>query len=65
MTFLYDAGYSVVLLRTKNGVNLLTQSVAKWICMGNWPAPILANFFHHVVVVRFVPDLLTLTRTLW
>ena len=33
MTFLYDARYSVVLLRQKNEVKLLTQSAAKWICM--------------------------------
>ena len=29
MTFLYDAQYSVILLRPKNGVNLLNESVAK------------------------------------
>ena len=32
MTFLYDAGYSVVLLRPKNEVKPLTQSAEKWIC---------------------------------
>ena len=25
--------------------------------MGKWPVPSLANFFHHVVVVHFAPDL--------
>ena len=34
MTFLYDARYSVVLLRPKNEVKPLTQSVANGICMG-------------------------------
>ena len=39
MTFLYDARYLFVLLRPKNEVKLLTQSAAKWICMGKWPVP--------------------------
>ena len=39
MTFLYDARYSVVLLRSKNEVKLLTQSTAKWIYMGKWSVP--------------------------
>ena len=39
MTLLYDARYSFVLLRPKNEVKLLTQSAAKWICMGKWPVP--------------------------
>ena len=64
MTFLYDAGYSGVLLRPKNEVKLLTQSAGKSIRMGKWPVPSLAIFFHHVLVVRLISDLLTLTRTL-
>ena len=56
MTFLYDAGYSVVLLRPKNEVKLPTQSVEKWIYVGKWAAPSLADFFNHVVVFRFVPE---------
>ena len=39
MTFLYGAWYLVVLLRSKHEVKLLTQSVAKWICMGKLPVP--------------------------
>ena len=39
MTFLYDALYAVVLLRSKKEVKLLTQRVAKWICMWKWPVP--------------------------
>ena len=45
MTFLYDAQYSVVLLRPKNEVKLLTQSAEKWICMGNRPLPNWGNLF--------------------
>ena len=64
MTFLYDAGYSVVLLRPKNEVKPLTQSAEKWICMGKWPVSSLAIFFRYVLVVLFTPDLFTLTRRL-
>ena len=39
MTFLYEAQYSVVLLRQKNEVKPFTQSAAKWICMGKWSVP--------------------------
>ena len=35
MTFLYDARYSLVLIRPKNEVKLLTQSAFGQICMGN------------------------------
>ena len=45
MTFLYDARYSVVLLRPKNEVKSLPQSAEKWICMGKWPFEILAELF--------------------
>ena len=55
MTFLYDAGYSVVLLRPKKDVKPLTQSAEKWICMGKWPVSSLAKFVHHVLVFRCVP----------
>ena len=51
MTFLYGARYSVVLLRQKNEVKPLTQSVEKWICMGKWPVPSL-GIFHHLLVVH-------------
>ena len=44
ITFLYDAGYSVVLLRPKNEVKPLTQSVEKGISMGKWPVPSLAIY---------------------
>ena len=44
MIFLYDAGYSIVLLRPKNEVKPLTQSAEKWICMGKWPVPSLGIF---------------------
>jgi len=64
MTFLYATRYLIVLLRQKIEVKLSTQSAPSHICMGKWPVPGLANFFCHVVVVRFLPDLLTLTRTL-
>ena len=39
MTFLYDARYSIVLLRPANDLELSTQSADKWICMGKWPVP--------------------------
>ena len=45
MTFLYDTWYPVVLLRPKNEVKILTQSAAKWICMGKWAFKILAELF--------------------
>ena len=56
MTFLYDAGYSIVLLRPKNEVKPLTQSAEKWICMGKWPLSSLAEFIHHVLVIPCVPN---------
>ena len=55
MTFLQDARYSVVLLRPKIEIKLATQSAEKWICMGKWPLPSGGVYFHHIVVVRFVP----------
>ena len=58
MTLLRDdrySWYSFVLLRPKNIVKLSTQSADKWICMGKWHVPSGAIYFHHVVVVRFVP----------
>jgi len=45
MTFLYDAQYSVVLLRPKNEVKLLTQSALDQVCMRKWPVPSLAELF--------------------
>ena len=45
MTFLYDARYSIVLLRPKNEVKPLTQSAEKRICMGKWSFEILAILF--------------------
>ena len=54
MTFLYDTGYSVVLLRPKNEVKLLTQSAANSSCMGKWPVPSLADFIRHVLVVPYI-----------
>jgi len=45
MTFLYDAGYSIVLLRPKNEVKLSTQSAEKLICMGKWPVLNWGNLF--------------------
>ena len=54
MTYLYDARYLFVFLRPKE-VKLATQSAKNWICMGKWPVPSGAIYFHHVVVVRFVP----------
>ena len=44
MTLLYDARYSIVFLRPKNEVKLLTQSALAQICMGKWPVPSLAEF---------------------
>ena len=38
--------------KTKNEVKPLTQSAAKWICMGKWPVPSGAIYFYQVVVVR-------------
>ena len=55
MIFLYDAGYSIVLLRPKNEVKLSTQSAEKSICMVKWPVPSLGEFIHHVHVVPCVP----------
>ena len=45
MTFLYDAWYSIVLLRPKKKVKLLTQSAEMWICMGKWAFENLAIYF--------------------
>ena len=39
MSFLYDARYSIALLRRKNEVKPLTESTDKWICMGKFPVP--------------------------
>ena len=64
MTFLYDARYSVVLLRPKNEVKLLPQSAEKSICMGKLAVPNWAEFFHHVVVVGLEPELADRTRLL-
>ena len=55
MTYLYDARYSVVLLRPKDEVKLLTQSAAKWTCVGKWPVPSWRIYFQHVVVLARVP----------
>ena len=55
MTFLYDAGYSIVLLRPKNEVKPMSQSAEKWFCTGKWPVLSLAEFIHHVLVVTCVP----------
>ena len=55
MTFLYDAGYSVVLLRPKNEVKPLPQSAEKWICMGKWPLPNGGNLFLDLVLVSGNP----------
>ena len=56
MSFLYDAGYSVVLLRPKNEVKPLTQSAAKWICMGKWAVPNWGIYFHPLLVLARVPE---------
>ena len=56
MTLLYAAQYSFALLRPNIDVKLSTQSADKWICMGKWPVPSLAEFIHHVLVVPFVPE---------
>ena len=37
MTFLYDARYSIVLLRPKNDLKFSTQSADKSICIRKWP----------------------------
>ena len=63
MTFMYDAEYSVVLLRPKNEVKPLPQSAEKWLCMGKWPVPSLAEFIHHVLVIPCVPGLQLTSRT--
>ena len=57
MTFLYDAQYSVVLLRPKNDVNLLTQSAEKSICIRKLAVPNWGGLFHHVVVIALEPVL--------
>ena len=44
-TFLYDADCSVVLLRPRNEVKLLTQSALGQLCMGKRPVPSLAELF--------------------
>ena len=56
MTLLYDTWYSVVLLRPKHEVKLLTQSAEKWICVGKWPVSNLPEFIHHVLVVPCAPE---------
>ena len=46
MTDLYGARGTFVLVgRIKNGVNLLTQSSEKWICIGKWAFIFLAELF--------------------
>ena len=55
MTFLYDAGYSIVLLRPKHEVEPLSQSAEKLFCMGKLPVSSLAGFIHHVLVVPRAP----------
>ena len=63
MTFLYDAGYSVGLLRPKNEVKPLTQNTEKWIYMRKWAVPNWADFIHHVLVVPRVPGFQLPSRT--
>ena len=48
MTNLYDARGLFVLVGSKNGVNLLTQSAEKWICMGKRAFEILADLFLNI-----------------
>ena len=55
MTLPYDYWYSFVLLRPKNMIKLSIQSADKWICIGKWHVPSGRIYFHHVVVVHFVP----------
>ena len=64
MTFLYDARYSIALLRQKCEVKPLTQSAEESICMGKWPVPNWGELFHHVVVVGLEPELADRTRLL-
>ena len=65
MTFLYDARYSLVLLRPKNEVKLLTQCALGQICTyGEIACAKFRDFFHRVIVVRFVPELSIIMRTL-
>ena len=45
MTFLYDARYSIVLLRPKNRLKLLTQSAENRIYMGKWACESLGIYF--------------------
>ena len=45
MTLLYDARYSIALLRPKNKVKLLTQTAEKLICKGKWAWEIVGIFF--------------------
>jgi len=45
MTFLYDARYSIILLRPKNELKLLTQSALGQICIGKWRVQSLAKLF--------------------
>ena len=56
MIFLYDAWYSVVLLRPKNEVKPLTQSADKWSYMGKWPVPKWGIYFHPLLVLARVPE---------
>ena len=55
MTYLYDDRCSFVLLRPKNEVKLPTQSALGQIWLGNGLYQI-GGIFHHVVMVRFVPE---------
>ena len=63
MTFLYNARYSIVLLRPKNEVKSLTQSAEKPICIGKCPVPSLGEVIHHVLVVTRVPEFFPPSRT--
>ena len=40
----------------KNTIKLPMQSAGKLICVGEWAVPSLADFFCHIIVVRFVPE---------
>ena len=61
LTLLYAPQYLFVLLRPKKLVKLSTQSADKWMCMGKWPVPGGAIYFHQVVVARLIPEFVSPT----
>ena len=56
MPFLYGADASKGQIYVFLVIKLPTESALGQICLGKWAMPSLAEVFHHVVVVCFVPE---------